>query len=58
MPEHFLERVLQNRASLVTAHRLSTIASADEIIVLDRVRIAERGTQLAASGCWRALFCM
>jgi ABC-type multidrug transport system fused ATPase/permease subunit len=47
-----LERVSQNRTSLVIAHRLSTIVAADEIIVLDQGKIAERGThaQLLASG--------
>ena len=47
-----LDRVSQNRTTLVIAHRLSTIVGADEIIVLDQGVIAERGThhQLLAKG--------
>jgi ABC-type transport system involved in Fe-S cluster assembly fused permease/ATPase subunit len=54
-----LERVSRNRTSLVIAHRLSTIVGADEIIVLDQGRIAERGTHaqlLAMSGLYASMW--
>jgi ATP-binding cassette subfamily B protein len=54
-----LERVSRNRTSLVIAHRLSTIVGADEIIVLDQGRIAERGTHsqlLAADGLYASMW--
>lgn len=38
-----LFKLMQNRTSLVIAHRLSTIQHADEIVVMDEGRIAERG---------------
>ena len=39
-----LDRVMQNRTTLVIAHRLSTVRNADKIIVLDGGRIVEQGT--------------
>jgi len=53
-----INHVMQNRTSLVIAHRLSTVRHADEIIVLDKGQIAERGTHdelLAHSGIYRRL---
>ena len=42
-----LDMVSKNRTTLVIAHRLSTVISADEIIVLKAGEIAERGTHKA-----------
>jgi ATP-binding cassette, subfamily B, bacterial MsbA len=39
-----IDRLMENRTALVVAHRLSTIAHADMIIVLENGRITEQGT--------------
>jgi ATP-binding cassette subfamily B protein len=54
-----LDRVSKDRTTLVIAHRLSTIVNADEIIVLEAGRIAERGTHhqlLAHRGLYASMW--
>jgi ATP-binding cassette, subfamily B, bacterial len=53
-----LERLAEGRTTVVIAHRLSTVRDADEIAVLDRGAVVERGTHdelLAAGGRYAAL---
>lgn len=53
-----LQKLMAGRTALVIAHRLSTIQQADEIIVLDRGSIVERGTHaslLEQDGAYRKL---
>lgn len=53
-----LQRLLQGRTSVVIAHRLSTVQSAESILVLQRGRVVEQGTHaflLAAGGLYATL---
>jgi len=56
-----INNLMHNRTSVVIAHRLSTIRHADEIIVLQKGKIVERGTHMslmALEGFYRKLVTM
>ncbi|MCD6328452.1 ABC transporter ATP-binding protein [bacterium] len=51
--------LVKNRTVLIIAHRLSTIRAADTILVIDKGRIAERGTHTAlmrSAGAYKHLY--
>jgi len=56
-----LENLMRGRTTLVIAHRLSTVANADQIAVVIQGRVTERGTHealLARNGDYAKLFKM
>ena len=53
-----LEKLMQDRTSIVIAHRLSTIQKADKIIVMDKGQIIEQGNHkslMKQDGAYKAL---
>jgi len=56
-----LSGILPGRTALVVAHRLSTVLSADRIIVMHKGKVREVGTHrelLAAGGIYRRLYAL
>ena len=54
-----LDELMRGRTSFVIAHRLSTISRADQVIVIDKGRVIERGTHqelLAMQGAYHRLY--
>jgi ATP-binding cassette, subfamily B, bacterial MsbA len=57
--EEAMQRLLQERSTLIIAHRLSTVLRADRVVVIDRGRIIEEGSHadlLAHEGVYSRLF--
>jgi ATP-binding cassette, subfamily B, bacterial MsbA len=53
-----LDKLMENRTTIVIAHRLSTIQHADQIVVMEKGEIAEQGTHdelIATDGIYRKL---
>ena len=61
MIQEAIEKLMKGRTSIVIAHRLSTIQHANQIIVLDKGEIKERGTHdelLTLEGFYNTLYQM
>lgn len=57
--QHAIETVMQGRTSIIIAHRLSTIQKADQILVMEKGRIIERGNHqelLQQGGMYHKLY--
>jgi subfamily B ATP-binding cassette protein MsbA len=53
-----INKLMENRTCIVIAHRLSTVQHADEIVVMEKGKIVERGTHftlLNAGGIYKRL---
>ncbi len=51
MVQAALERLMENRSTLVIAHRLATVQKADRIVVMENGRVVETGTHAALVEC-------
>ncbi|MCX4165635.1 MULTISPECIES: ABC transporter ATP-binding protein/permease [Paraburkholderia] len=59
--QHELDQIARERTTLIIAHRLSTVVHAEQIIVMDRGRIVERGTHaelLRADGLFAQMWAL
>jgi ATP-binding cassette subfamily B protein len=56
--QHALQSVLAGRTAVIIAHRLSTVAIADRVLVMEHGRIVEDGTPeelIGGSGAYASL---
>jgi ABC-type multidrug transport system fused ATPase/permease subunit len=56
MVQEAMEKLMEDRTSIVIAHRLSTIKKADKILVLEHGRLVEQGTHEALKGLEGGLY--
>lgn len=61
MVQYAINKLTQNRTSIIIAHRLATVQQADKIIVMDKGRIVEQGSHqdlLQQDGAYKKLYQM